>query len=291
MIKTILRKTVMKLLDKLGLKVTRVGDIYQMDVYQNLYNKNILDKRPFYNIGAGSFYHPYWTNIDYISPWYKGVQKNVVHYDLMSCSPLPIESNSALILYTSHTIEHVSEEAVKNLFKEAYRALQVGGVFRVTTGPDAETDFNALIRNDSHWFYWNDSYNSKGSYEHIFHHPARSIALEEQWLHHFASQLCPNDKSQSEVKYSSAEIKKIINSLGFEGALNFFTKQCTFNPDRPGNHITWWTHEKIINFLQEAGFKTIYRSGFSQSVSPLMRRSPLFDSTHPQISIYVEAIR
>jgi hypothetical protein len=35
----------------------------------------------------------------------------------------------------------------------------------------------------------------------------------------------------------------------------------------------------------------MYRSGYNQSVSPLLRNSTLFDSTHPQMSIYVEAIK
>ncbi len=63
-----------------------------------------------------------------------------------------------------------------------------------------------------------------------------------------------------------------------------------FDPNRPGNHVSWWTHAKIERYLKESGFTNIYRSGYRQSVSPLMRRSSLFDSTHPKMSIYMEAI-
>jgi predicted SAM-dependent methyltransferase len=83
----------------------------------------------------------------------------------MSKSPLPIESSKAKIFYTSHTIEHIKEDAVQVLFNEVYRCLEDGGVFRITTGPDAETDFRALLNNDQEWFYWDRNYVDKGSYK------------------------------------------------------------------------------------------------------------------------------
>jgi len=251
--------------------------------------KEELERKPFYNVGAGSFWHPYWTNIDFVSDWYGDVQQNVRHFDLMSLEPLPIDPGTAKIIYTSHTIEHVSDEAVQNLFRSAYTALESGGIFRVTTGPDAETDFRALMAGDEDWFYWDRDYDE--GYEHIFHGPATKQPLEERWLHHVASQLAPNDISPSPRKYGAKEIRAKIEELGFPAVLDFFTSQVRFNPERPGNHVSWWTHDKIISGLRGAGFETVYRSGHQQSVSPLMRRSPLFDSTHPQMSIYVEGIK
>jgi predicted SAM-dependent methyltransferase len=274
-----------------GFDVVRVRDPYRRAAYRALYSEDVLAGKPFYNIGAGAFYHPYWTNIDFVSDWYGAVQQHVRHHDLMSLAPLPIEPSSAHLIYTSHTIEHVSYEAVEVLFREAWRALRPGGVLRVTTGPDAETDFRALQRGDADWFYWDDDYVLPGSYEHVFKAPATSVPLEERWLHHVASQLAPNSVSPSPRKLDADAVRELIARLGFPAVLDELSGACQFDPQRPGNHISWWTHDRVIGLLRRAGFETVYRSGAGQSASPLLRRSPLFDSTHPQMSIYVEAIR
>lgn len=278
-------------LRKQGIDVNKYPDPYVLDTYHKTYSKKLLATKPFYNVGAGGFSHPYWTNIDYVSDWYKGRQVDVLHHDLMSLKPLPIKDNSAKIIYTSHTIEHVSDEAVQSFFNSAYKALESKGVMRVTTGPDAETDFRALMNNDEEWFYWDKMYISKGKYEHIFRKPATQVPLAERWLHHVACQLAPNDICDYPIKMNEKDILEAIEKYGFPEVLDFICSKVEFDPSRPGNHISWWTHEKVMQYLQNAGFKTVYRSGYQQSVSPLLRRTPLFDSTHPQMSIYVEAIK
>lgn len=283
-----------RVLKPLGVRLARaeaIEDPYNIALYQRLCSPETLQRKPFYNVGAGSFHHPYWTNIDYVSDWYEHVQQDVLHHDLMALKPLPIEDGTAKIIYTSHTIEHVSNEAVMNLFKSAYKALNKGGILRVTTGPDAETDFRALMADDPDWFYWDEDYAKPGEYEAIYRCPATEQTLEERWLHHVASELAQNDISPSKKKFSGPEIRAKIDELGFPAVLDYFADLCEFNPERPGNHISWWSHTKLIDYMKEAGFETVYRSGHHQSASPLMRRSPLFDSTHPQISIYVEAVK
>ena len=279
-----------KFFNKFGVDIVRDSRNLKIPLYEKVYSQSVLEKKPFFNIGAGSFYHPFWTNIDYVSEWYRGVQKDVIHHDLMSKNPLPIESASAKIMYTSHTIEHVKEEAVQVLFDEAYRCLEPGGIFRITTGPDAETDYRALLVNDDEWFYW-DKWWDNADYKNIFHEAPSSRPIAERWLHHVASQLAPNDRTPSEFKFTNEEIWEEIETRGFPEVLDYFCSLCEFKSDRPGNHISWWTHDKIMTFLREAGFRDIYRSGHGQSVSPFLRNSNLFDSTHPQMSIYVEAIR
>ncbi|QYX29912.1 class I SAM-dependent methyltransferase [Sphaerospermopsis torques-reginae] len=181
-IEKLLKKNLLSFINKAGFQVRRFSDPLQLPLYESLFDSVILASKPFYNVGSGSFCHPLWTNIDYVSGWYGQVQKKIVHHDLMSETPLPIESNSAEIVYTSHTIEHIKDRAVLYFFRDTYRALKPGGIFRVTTGPDAETDFRA-------------------------------------------------------------------------------------------------------------SFSNIYRSGYGQSVSPILRNTQLFDSTHPQMSIYMECIK
>lgn len=47
------------------------------------------------------------------------------------------EDNSVELIYTSHTIEHMKDNSVINLFEEFYRVLKPGGYLRVVA-PNAE---------------------------------------------------------------------------------------------------------------------------------------------------------
>lgn len=284
-----LKSMVRKLANKTGYDFVRKPDPYRLDLYRQIFSEEVLRRRPFYNIGAGTFSHPYWTSVDFDTEWY-GKDRDIVHYDLMKLEPLPIEGASAKIIYSSHTVEHVSDDAVQNLCNEAFRCLEPGGLLRITTGPDAETDYRAMLAGDEDWFYWSKNYNLPGTYEHLFKVPAMSVPIEERWLHHVASQLAPHSHDDHK-KVTASEIRELAAKMSMEEVLDYLTGQVSFDPKRPGNHMSWWTHAKLEKFIRNAGFTTVYRSGYGQSASPLMRQSPLFDSTHPQISIYVEAVR
>lgn len=266
----------------------------QLPLYKKLYDAETLAQKPFYNIGAGAFRHPYWTNLDLPSDSYTHMHQRsgaFIAYNIAEKKPLPICDNSAKIFYTSHTIEHVKQDSVLYLFHEVYRALEPGGIFRVTTGPDAETDYRALRNNDGEWFYWDLLCTKRNLYGRDFTGPPDARPLAERWLSHVATALAPHTKAPSTIKYHEKEILAKLDELGLQAALEFFTSQCPFNPDWPQSHVEWWTHDRVISYLQKAGFKTVYRSGYGQSASPLMRRCNLFDSTYPQISIYVEAVK
>lgn len=274
-----------------GYNISKAQDKFRLGLYREMFDAQTLARRPFYNVGAGTFFHPYWTALDLPSEWYAKVQQRSLPFDLMKMEPLPAEDGTAKIIYTSHTIEHVKEPAVANLFREAHRALEPGGILRVTTGPDAITDYRALVNGDASWFFWDEEsqWGDPANYAHIYSAPPSSVSLAERWLQHVASPLAPIDKSPSDRKFSEAEIWEVLNSRPLTEALDYFCGLCKFDPQRPGNHIAWWTHDKVMGFMREAGFSEVYRSGFNQSVSPLMRHSPLFDSTFPQMSLYVEA--
>jgi hypothetical protein len=130
------------------------------------------------------------------------------------------------IIYTSHTIEHIKESAVAKLFREAHRALEPGGLLRVTTGPDAETDYRALQRSDRDWFYWARAYEKPGTYEHIYTLPATRASLAELWVHHVASALCAIDKSPNPRKMGEAEIRAALDEKGFPAVLDYFCGSC-----------------------------------------------------------------
>lgn len=283
-----MKKLIRNLANNAGLDIVKKTKI-ELTSYDN-YPKESLDKRRFYNIGAGTFYHPYWTNIDYETEHYKSAQKaSFMHHDLMAMTSLPIEDNVAEIIYSSHTIEHVSDAAVRNMLKESYRILKKGGGIRLTT-PNAWLEHQAYLKNDISYWYWIKNYSNKNSWEKIYTKPLSETSIHQIFLHHFASQLCEINKDDSpEKKYSDTEISNIFSKKPYVDTLDYFTQQCEFNPKHPESHINWWTYKKIISFLKEAGFTSPYISGCNQSIYPVLRDPYLFDSTHPRISLYIEA--
>ena len=73
------------------------------------------------NIGANSFREDGWLNLDHPSTRYSGEQAKIdVPHDLMSGESIALNDNTLKAAYTSHTIEHISDEYVEQTFKEVY---------------------------------------------------------------------------------------------------------------------------------------------------------------------------
>ena len=106
------------------------GDLF----FYEKYEKRSLEERKFYNIGPGDFKHQYWSNVDKFSDWYANDNKNCdLEYDLLKKDVLPIDNDSAEIVYSSHVIEHVWDEHVEVFMKEVYRVLKTNGKFWIYT--------------------------------------------------------------------------------------------------------------------------------------------------------------
>jgi SAM-dependent methyltransferase len=253
-----------------------------------------LAARSFYNIGAGSFRHKFWTNVDFSSDWYAGQQADskFINHDLFSLKPLPIPSANAEAVYTSHTVEHVNDEACAVLFREAHRILKPGGVFRMTT-PNIALDLAAYRRGDRHYFYWIDFYSHPKVCETAKIRPFNSGSLQQIVLFAFATHLSELALATNLPKVSDAEFDAAFRAMSDEDALNMFSHRCTIEAQRqaPGYHINWWTEEKATRMLREAGFERVWRSGYGQSCSPAMRDVNLFDKQDPKVSLYIEAQR
>lgn len=264
------------------------------DIYFQYYPKESINEKKFYNIGAGTFRHPYWTNIDLASDWYAESQigSNMINYDLFSLKPLPIPDNHAEVVYTSHTVEHINNEAAQNMFDESYRILKKGGVFRLTT-PDIDLYYKACMMNDRNFYWWIDLYSTKEVCEKINIHPFNQFSLLQVFLFSFATHVSQIVKDNTLKKFSDNDLKEIFQNYQYNDALNFITSKCTIEQQRKyfGYHMNWWNWEKAEKMLKKAGFKEIYKSGFGQSVSPCMRDTVLFDKQDPKDSLYVEAVK
>ena len=287
----IFKSLVLKAVNSMGYGVYKIGNKTDIDLYYSLFSKEDVDSKNFFNIGAGTFKHLAWTNVDYYSDWYKD---NIIgiSYDLFKQKPLPIEDCSANVVYSSHTIEHISDEAAQNMFNEAYRVLKVGGIIRITT-PDIDLCYRSVTNNDR--YFWKEmikSYSmSKEMSNSNISKPMKDVSLKQIFLFNFASQMSELTNEENPRKIDDAEIDRIFTEMPFQEALNHIKDMCSLELQKKYtvNHINWWNGDKLVRMLRVAGFNDVYLSGHGQSALPILRNTVIFDNTCPYLSIYVEA--
>jgi len=295
----ILKNNIIKLLNSFGYDLQKIDlsipiqEKKDLELYERLYDKQSIKGKKFYNIGAGNFSHPYWTNIDKSSDWYGPLNPSSIDQDLFSILPIPITSDTAEVIYTSHTIEHINNEAAEFLFAEAYRILKKGGVFRVTC-PDIDLEYRAYRDNDRDYFFWIDAYSQPDLIEkYKMKMPMSKASISQIFLAHFATHTSQIFDAGVEDKISDEEFDKIFREMNYEDALNYCTSKCSLELQKTnvGDHINWWNKAKIIRFLKNVGFNIAYESAYAQSFCPVLRNTKYFDNTFPQISLYVEAVK
>lgn len=277
-------KKLSSLTEKLGIELKKADrDRDQLELYKKLYDSDALKNRKFYNVGAGDFSHPYWTNVDFFSDWYKDWAKYTekgINYNLFSQEPFPIEDNISEVVYTSHTIEHIDDSSAQYFFNEAHRILKPRGIFRITC-PDIELTYRAYKNADEDFFYWKTRFGDQ------------QPSIEQLFVQRFATAITEIPEVGIDPRITTEEIRDLFDKQSFENALNHCTSRCTvaFQKKHPGNHMNWWSYSKAEKMLQTAGFKTIYRSGHGQSNAPILRNTNHFDKTHLKMSLYLEAVK
>lgn len=273
------KNDLINIVGQIGYTLTKVK-VKDIDLYYEAYNKIDVDNKRFYNIGAGLFRHPAWTNIDYYSKHYK---KNPIdiNYNLLEQKPLPLPNASANVVYSSHTIEHITNDAAQNMFIEAYRILKKYGFLRITT-PDIDLHYQSVLNNDIN--FWNRHLKN-------FNKNIDKISLKQLFLSSFATQTCLNHLEKNTYKIDDFEFDEIFRTYSYEEALDYCNSKCSIEIQKkyPSDHINWWTKEKLVMQLRKVGFNKVYTSGFGQSLCPILRNTFYFDNTHPALSLYVEA--
>ena len=303
----IMKQLLRTFLSSMGYRLERItppqGDLWggnplvDLDLYRRLYPADSVDKRRFYNVGAGAFRHPAWTNVDMKSDWYGGVQNTdsgvLLEYDLLALVPLPIATDSAEVVYSSHTLEHIPNDAAENLFREAHRVLKPGGVIRLTM-PDIDLFYDALRRNDVDFWYQRHTYSVANHWQgNGLKGPMSQFSIEQS----FVDMICTAASEMQSAKnglprrITDEEIRSHLASDSPEELFEFVAghKDTSRQKDLPGHHVNWWNGRKLHAALERAGFTDLIRSGYGQSRCPVLRNTRFFDSTHPKHSIYVEA--
>jgi SAM-dependent methyltransferase len=294
-----------KLINKLGYEIVPFEVLnkmhfeteidYELGIYNKLFDSTSIKEKRFYNIGGGDFYHPNWTNIDFNSDWYKWEQRSgFINHNLLEKTTLPLNDNYAEVFYTSHTIEHIQNHHAEFLFKEIYRSLKPNGFFRVVC-PNIWLDYTSFLNKDFHYYKsYINHYNDKEKAVLIkLNIPLSQASIEQLFLYSFASSVSTIHSDGAEKRISDLELNQIFEKMGWEDAMNYCMNLCDIKVQKkyPGNHINWWTQEKITLFLKKAGFKKVYVSAYAQSLCPIMRNTQLFDNTGPNIQLHIEAIK
>lgn len=268
----------------------RALDVDDLDLYRRVHGEEAVRERRFYNVGAGTFRHPAWTNVDHESEWYGGTQINL-EWDLLALTPFPARDAHAEIVYTSHTIEHVTDEAVRNLFKETHRVLKPGGVCRVTA-PNIDLDYRAFREGDrEHFRHYIDRYSVPDNWRKLFTRSLADASLQQLFLVRFATNASTLHVDGAPSRIADEEVDRLFREVPYEKALDACVARCSLDVQRrfPGNHINWWNPDKVQRCLRDAGFEDVYVSAYGQSRSPVLRNTDYFDNTHPKLSLYVEA--
>ena len=112
--------------------------------------------------------------------------------------------------------------------------------------------------------------------------------LEGKFLHFFASYL--GDKEPPE------QVRNNYLKMTKEEFADYYTKKVPRETRKQftGKHINWWNYEKLSNMLKNAKFKTVYRSKIQGSKFDELcgvGRDCGFDSTRPEISLFLEAVK
>lgn len=254
---------------------------YEYELYR--YNKDeyqtpVLDKYRI-NIGAGDWKCPGWVNLDYPSEWYAKAQNEneFIPYDIRN-DVLPFDNEVVQQIYCSHVIEHIENTFIATLFREAYRVMCSGGVFRIAC-PDAEFLYQMAKLGKDYWKFRKPVFEKSGAdYEKM--RPVDCLIRE------VATPRLSRNNYQIREEYQQA-----FDHMTMDEFFKFITDGLKFDATYVGEHINYWTYEKVRAYLSEAGFKTIVRSKYSGSSSYNMQRREYFDRTQFRMSLYVEAIK
>ncbi len=268
-----------------------------LDKYQRDYGEESVAARRFYNVGAGDWSHPAWTNVDNPSAWYDAHQQGGdligIPWNLFDCQPLPVEDGSAELVYSSHVVEHVDDATDRFKFEEVARILRPGGTFRVTC-PDAELAYLAWQRDDRDFFDWIDVYSrpEEMAKSHIGT-PMNEASLTQVFLYRIASSISELHADGAGERLSDEEVRQAFDERPLDEAFDYCTRRCPLEIQKryPGNHLNWFTKDKLVRMLTDAGFSEVYVSGFGQSRVAVLRNLLYFDYRRPNTSLYVEATR
>lgn len=223
-----------------------------------------------------------------------GLDKNSscdITFDFEKLEPLPFENDSVDIAYSNHVIEHLTDEADRHLFKEVYRVLRQGGLFRIVT-PDFEVYWKCYQQGDIELFKQFRTGNGKAETvgDNIAEHFVNSFISYNildrkkrlrKRCHKIPSVRDFDERLHSEFNYLATQKDKE----------HFIQTMKQYVPTMTPFilHRNIFNYFRLEQFLHDAGFDTIYASDHNQS-----RRNEINHlewDRFPDRSMHVEAVK
>ncbi len=272
-----------------GFEVRKLWGDYGPRFYQSRFPEDSIRAKAFYNIGSGKWRHPIWTNVDYSSEYY-GYDESLIdlEWDIASLRPVPIADETAELVYSSHTVEHLLDGQVDFLLGEIARILKPGGVLRITT-PNIRLYYLAYKRRDVHF---NHHYGSKLQFGQgeTFTRDRLSIWLVNEFATQLVQSVCDGHVPRFQ---DPKELDALLASGTMEDTFARLSAMIDFDLQRkaPCHHVSWWTNEKLCAAMKRAGFSETVVSVRGGSISPAMRDLRYFDAVIPTCSLFVDAIK
>ncbi|UAA39548.1 methyltransferase domain-containing protein [Paraneptunicella aestuarii] len=233
------------------------------------------------NIGAGAQVFDGFINLDVKSDWYEQHHKEAdsaqfVEYDILT-DVLPYDENTVDNIYLSHVVEHISNDAVANLLADCVRVLKPTGVMRIAC-PDAEFLAHISSFQNDFWYWRRDWFRL-----HANHMDAKDITQFDFLVREVATERVGQVRAEDFAEDCLAPENRIAT-------LEKLVEGLSFNKDHIGNHINYWTFDKLSKFAQSAGFTHIVRSKYQGCISQDMKGKE-FDATRPEMSLYVDLVK
>jgi predicted SAM-dependent methyltransferase len=263
----------------------------QLDRYIELFGEEAVRERRFYNLGGiESERHPAWLMINHPSDHY-GHDTMDIAWDLWSTNPLPIESDSACIVYSRYTLEHAPNPAVEHFLGESFRVLMPGGFLRLIV-PDIDLFHWAYLSKDASIFDRGHKPDEEFPDGKFLSNPDKAT-FEQRFLWTFASNASTLHADGAPERISDGELRDLFTRLSYREALDYCISKCSLETQRryPEDHINWFNAEKLLTMVKQAGFEQVFRSGCGQSRCPVLRDTRIFDARAPEIGLYIEAIK
>ena len=289
----IIIKIIQRLVIRFGYDIKRLKRLsYDTDNYIRLFGEESVKSRNFYNISVGAYKgfggginHPCWTNVDVDKAW-KGdsyfpngreydPDKDIAH-DLLSMNPLPIGSATAELVHSRFTVDRLTDDAAQFFFKEVFRILKPGGIFRIIS-TDLDLDYRAYLNKDKDYFFWLN----------------KEISIEQMFLFHVVTQLSTIYYDKNTNNITDEELRELFKRMTYEDALDDCVSKCSLEIHKNNryDHFNWWNQRKFERMLSNAGFKEYFRSAPGQSSVPVLRNELFFDNDHLKVMMYMEAIK
>jgi SAM-dependent methyltransferase len=247
------------------------------------------EPKTFVNIGAGDFYKENWFSLDADTEHFRErhaeARRNgrFIEHEITLEKQMPFDDNSVDLFYCSHVLEHFPQSTGEHLLEDVSRCLKPGGLIRIAV-PDAALAFRAVRRSQFDYFAWNKVMNvGRDNVDAVDHLilllcGRKSVLLDDPFFS--AEQKIAIKERVRDLLDKEAPMVEVLNFIveGADDLVNYT------------NHVNWFDEEKLLNMLA-ALFTEAWRSSRNASLCVEMQNRELFDRTHPQMSLYVEAIK